>query len=100
MNPAALKANIGDVPRGGDLIVDTHDFTERALARVGWSANPLEDGSLDLETAPGPADLADGQVRWKPSTSRRKDAERSKNMFALGLLSWMYARPTEGTLNS
>ena len=47
MNPAALKANIGDLPKSTTLIVDTHDFTTRALARVGWAANPLEDGSLD-----------------------------------------------------
>src|SRR6266513_3417919 len=46
MNPAALKANLADLPGGGTIIVDTHDFTERALARVGWSGNPLEDGSL------------------------------------------------------
>src|SRR3954463_13830576 len=47
MNPAALKANLADVPKGGTLIVDTHDFTGRALARVGWASNPLEDGALD-----------------------------------------------------
>ena len=47
MNPAALKANLGDVPKGATLIVDTHDFTDRALARVGWASNPLEDGTLD-----------------------------------------------------
>src|SRR5712664_3071120 len=47
MNPAALKANIGDLPKGATLIVDTHDFTARALARVGWDSNPLEDGTLD-----------------------------------------------------
>src|SRR3954466_5671940 len=46
MNPAALKANLGDLPKGGTLIVDTHDFTTRALARVGWTSNPLEDGTL------------------------------------------------------
>src|ERR1700710_2677692 len=47
MNPAALKANIGDLPKGATLIVDTHDFTSRALARVGWSTNPIEDGALE-----------------------------------------------------
>src|SRR6195952_1791437 len=45
MNPAALKANLDDVPDGGTIIVDTRDFTERALARVGWSSNPIEDRS-------------------------------------------------------
>jgi 2-oxoglutarate ferredoxin oxidoreductase subunit alpha len=99
MNPAALKANIADIPKGATIIVDTHDFTTRALARVGWSANPLEDGSLDgftlhaLDLTQLTLDALEG------SELSRKDAGRSKNMFALGLLSWMYSRPTEGTLN-
>jgi 2-oxoglutarate ferredoxin oxidoreductase subunit alpha len=99
MNPAALKANLGDVPKGAILIVDTHDFTERALARIGWASNPLEDGTLDgfvvhsLDLTQLTLDaLADTELS-------RKDAGRSKNMFALGLLSWMYSRPTEGTIN-
>src|SRR5580692_11025185 len=46
MNPAALKANLGDVAIGGTLIIDTRDFTERALARVGWASNPIDDGTL------------------------------------------------------
>src|ERR1700710_502541 len=50
MNPAALKANIADLVAGATIIVDTRDFTERALARIGWSSNPLEDGSLDSFT--------------------------------------------------
>ena len=99
MNPAALKANIGDVPKGAALIIDTHDFTDRALARVGWSSNPLEDGSLDgftvhaLDLTQLTLDALEG------SGLSRKDAGRSKNMFALGLLCWMYSRPTEGTIN-
>ncbi|MDT4917560.1 MAG: 2-oxoglutarate/2-oxoacid ferredoxin oxidoreductase subunit alpha, partial [Pseudonocardiales bacterium] len=98
MNPAALKANLGDVPKGGTLIIDTHDFTTRALARVGWNSNPLEDGTLDgftvhaIELTQLTLDALAG------SELSRKDAGRSKNMFALGLLSWMYSRPTEGTL--
>jgi len=99
MNPAALKANIGDLRRGSTLIVDTHDFTERALARIGWASNPLEDGTLDgyvlhaVELTQLTLDaLADTGLS-------RKDAGRSKNMFALGLLSWMYSRPTENTIN-
>ncbi|MDT4978791.1 MAG: 2-oxoglutarate/2-oxoacid ferredoxin oxidoreductase subunit alpha, partial [Pseudonocardiales bacterium] len=99
MNPAALKANIGDLPKGATLIVDTHDFTERALARIGWASNPLEDGTFEgfvvhaVELTKLTLDaLADTALS-------RKDAGRSKNMFALGLLSWMYSRPTENTLN-
>ncbi len=99
MNPAALKANLADLPGGGTIIVDTHDFTERALARVGWKSNPLEDGTLDRFTVHA-VDLTQLTLDSLAAMSElsRKDAGRSKNMFALGLLSWMYSRPTEGTL--
>jgi 2-oxoglutarate/2-oxoacid ferredoxin oxidoreductase subunit alpha len=98
MNPAALKANLGDLPKGGTIIVDTHDFTDRALARIGWTSNPLEDGTLDSFTIHA-FDLTQLTLDALAGTSlSRKDAGRSKNMFALGLLSWMYSRPVEGTL--
>jgi 2-oxoglutarate ferredoxin oxidoreductase subunit alpha len=98
MNPAALKANLGDVPKGATVIVDTHDFTTRALARVGWNNNPLEDGTLEGFTVHA-IDLTQLTLdALAGSELSRKDAGRSKNMFALGLLSWMYSRPTEGTL--
>ena len=98
MNPAALKANLVDLPKGGTIIVDTHDFTDRALARIGWSSNPLEDGTLDSFTVHA-VDLTQLTLDALAGTSlSRKDAGRSKNMFALGLLSWMYSRPVEGTL--
>jgi len=98
MNPAALKANLSDLPGGGTIIVDTHDFTERVLARVGWKSNPLEDGTLDRFTVHA-VDLTQLTLDALADTElSRKDAGRSKNMFALGLLSWMYSRPTEGTL--
>lgn len=98
MNPAALKANLSDVPRGADIIANTDEFTKRNLGKVGYAASPLEDGSL-----------AAYQVHAIPITSvtvkalesfdiSRKDAERAKNMFALGLLSWLYNRPVEGTM--
>jgi 2-oxoglutarate ferredoxin oxidoreductase subunit alpha len=98
MNPAALKANLGDLPDGATLIVDTHDFTSRALARVGWDGNPLDDGTLDKFQVHA-LDLTQMTLDALAKTElSRKDAGRSKNMFALGLLSWMYSRPTEGTL--
>ena len=98
MNPAALKANLGDVPKGAALIIDTHDFTTRALARIGWATNPLEDGTLD-EFNVHALDLTDLTLEaLKDLDLSRKDAGRSKNMFALGLLSWMYSRPTEATI--
>ncbi|MEO8888904.1 MAG: 2-oxoacid:acceptor oxidoreductase subunit alpha [Jatrophihabitantaceae bacterium] len=98
MNPAALKANLSDVPKGASLIIDTHDFTTRALARIGWASNPLEDGTLD-GFAVHALDLTAMTLEALAGTElSRKDAGRSKNMFALGLLCWMYSRPTQGTL--
>ncbi|WP_431975203.1 2-oxoacid:acceptor oxidoreductase subunit alpha [Micromonospora haikouensis] len=98
MNPAALKANLADLPRGADIIVNTDEFTKRNLAKVGYQASPLDDDSLDgyvvhpvALTSMTVRALADQQVS-------KKDAERAKNMFALGLLSWMYSRPYESTL--
>ncbi|MCM2421005.1 2-oxoacid:acceptor oxidoreductase subunit alpha [Streptomyces sp. RKAG293] len=97
MNPAALKANIADLPRGAEIIVNTDEFTKRAMAKVGYAASPLEDGSLEAY-AIHPVPLTSLTVEaLKDSGLARKDAERAKNMFALGLLSWMYHRPTEGT---
>jgi 2-oxoglutarate/2-oxoacid ferredoxin oxidoreductase subunit alpha len=98
MNPAALKANLADLTAGATIVVDTHDFTARALAKVGWQANPLEDGSLDRYTVHA-LDLTQLTMDSLADTAlSRKDASRSKNMFALGLLSWMYSRPTESTV--
>jgi 2-oxoglutarate ferredoxin oxidoreductase subunit alpha len=97
MNPAALKANIADLPRGAELIVNTDEFTKRAMAKVGYAASPLEDGSLEAYSV-HPVPLTSMTLEaLKDSGLARKDAERAKNMFALGLLSWMYHRPTEGT---
>ncbi|GAA1505766.1 2-oxoacid:acceptor oxidoreductase subunit alpha [Sphaerisporangium rubeum] len=98
MNPAALKANLGDLPRGADVIVNTDEFTKRNLQKVGYAASPVDDGSL-----------SEWRVHAVPLTSltvkalegfeiSKKDAERAKNMFALGLLSWLYHRPTEATV--
>ncbi|MEU9479112.1 2-oxoacid:acceptor oxidoreductase subunit alpha [Streptomyces sp. NPDC048191] len=97
MNPAALKANIGDLPRGAEIIVNTDEFTKRALQKVGYGASPLDDGSLDgYNLHPVPLTTLTVEA-LKEFDLSRKEAERSKNMFALGLLSWMYHRPTEGT---
>jgi len=98
MNPAALKANLADLPGGGLLIVDSDEFTARNLAKVGYAENPLEDGSLDgwqLVAVPLTSMTTDALT---DSGLGKKEAERSKNMFTLGLLSWMYHRPTEGTI--
>jgi len=99
MNPAALKANLKDLPRGADLIVNTDEFTKRNLAKVGYDKNPLEDGSLDQYSV-HPVPLTSLTVKSLQELDiTRKDAERAKNMFALGLLSWLYGRPSEGTLS-
>jgi 2-oxoglutarate/2-oxoacid ferredoxin oxidoreductase subunit alpha len=98
MNPAALRTNLKDLPPGGTLIVNSDAFNDRNLQKAGYSANPLEDRTLD-----------EYQVHEVPLTTltlealkdvdvTKREAERSKNMFALGLMSWLYTRPTEGTV--
>jgi 2-oxoglutarate ferredoxin oxidoreductase subunit alpha len=98
MNPAALKANLDEVPGGAEIIVNTDEFTKRNLTKVGYAANPLEDGSLDRWVVHPVAltSMTIGALADIPVS--KKDAERAKNMFALGLLSWMYSRPYESTL--
>src|ERR1700712_2138407 len=97
MNPAALKSNLKDLPHGGVLIVNTDEFTKRNLAKVGYESNPLEDDSLAPYQGPRGAMAALNPPALEPTGMSKKDAERAKNMFALGLLSWMYHRGTEGT---
>src|SRR6266540_2075816 len=98
MNPAALKVNLRDLPKGATLIVNTDAFTSRNLEKAGYAADPLGDGSL-----------TDYQVHAIPLTTltlealkdveiSKKEAERAKNMFALGLMSWLYSRPIDGTV--
>jgi 2-oxoglutarate/2-oxoacid ferredoxin oxidoreductase subunit alpha len=98
MNPAALKANIAELERGGIVIANEDGFSDHNLRKAGYAASPLDDGSLD-----------EYQVFRVPMTSMTvrategidgitaRDAARSKNLFALGLVSWMYSRPTDAT---
>nr|WP_246195547.1 2-oxoacid:acceptor oxidoreductase subunit alpha [Halopolyspora algeriensis] len=97
MNPAALKANIADLPRGGTLVINTDEFTKRNLKKVGYETSPLETYELEpyVVHEVAMAELTKGALA--ETGLSRKEAERAKNMFALGLLSWMYSRPTEGT---
>ncbi|HZU58236.1 MAG TPA: 2-oxoacid:acceptor oxidoreductase subunit alpha [Actinocrinis sp.] len=98
MNPAALKANLKDLPRGATIIVNTDEFTTRALTKVGYPANPLETGELDGYRV-HPVALTSSTVKALEGLPlSRKEAERAKNMYALGLLSWLYNRPTDRTL--
>jgi 2-oxoglutarate/2-oxoacid ferredoxin oxidoreductase subunit alpha len=99
MNPAALKTNIKDLPKGGTLILDADAFTERNLQKAGYAASPLEDGSLDeyqLHKVPLTT-LTVGALKEVVGVTPR-EAERSKNMFALGLMSWLYGRSVDTTV--
>ncbi|TML08538.1 MAG: 2-oxoglutarate ferredoxin oxidoreductase subunit alpha, partial [Actinobacteria bacterium] len=98
MNPAALKASINTLEFGGTLIVNEDTFDERNLKKAGYDANPLEDDSLKAYTVyrvPMTSITKEvcGELGVKP-----RDADRSKNFFALGLISWMYTRPVEPTV--
>jgi 2-oxoglutarate/2-oxoacid ferredoxin oxidoreductase subunit alpha len=98
MNPAALRTNLKAVEPGGTVIVDEDEFSERNLVKAGYGSNPLEDGSLEgytLHRVPMTS-LAVGAAHGIDGITNR-EAERSKNFFALGLVSWMYGRPTEVT---
>jgi 2-oxoglutarate/2-oxoacid ferredoxin oxidoreductase subunit alpha len=98
MNPAALKANIKDLPRGGDLIVNTDEFTKRNLTKVGYAGSPLDDDSLEQYNVHAVPITSMTVKALEAFDITRKDAERAKNMFALGMLSWLYDRPSDGTL--
>ncbi|WP_319450793.1 MULTISPECIES: 2-oxoacid:acceptor oxidoreductase subunit alpha [unclassified Mycobacterium] len=97
MNPAALKANVDDLPRGGLIIANADEFTKRNLAKVGYESNPLESDELSdyVVQAVAMTTLTLGAV--EPIGATKKDGQRAKNMFALGLLSWMYGRELEAS---
>jgi len=99
MNPAAMKSDLSKLESGGTVIVNTDAFEERNLAKAGYSTNPVEDGSLDGYTViPAPMTELTKEV-CKAIGVKPRDAERSKNFFALGLVSWLYSRPTEPTMH-
>jgi 2-oxoglutarate ferredoxin oxidoreductase subunit alpha len=100
MNPAALRTNIRDLPKGGTLIVDADAFSDRNLKKAGYDANPLEDDSLsEYQVHPVPlTSLTVGALKEVEGVTPR-EAERSKNMFALGLMSWLYGRSVEPTIS-
>ena len=98
MNPAALRANIGVLPKGGSLILNIDAFDERNLAKAGYDASPLSDGSLGGYTVYEVPMTSITQEVCKEAGVKPRDAERSKNFFALGLVSWLYTRPTDPTI--
>lgn len=97
MNPAALKSDLGKLESGGTVIVNTDAFEERNLAKAGYDTNPLEDGSLDGYSVISAPMTALTKEVCKDLGVKPRDAERSKNFFALGLVSWLYSRPTDPT---
>ncbi|WP_322747897.1 MULTISPECIES: 2-oxoacid:acceptor oxidoreductase subunit alpha [unclassified Frankia] len=103
MNPAALKSNLKDLPNGADLVVNTDAFTGSNLKKAGYSSDPLTDGTLDeyrVHRVPLSSMTIDAVNALESSagTVNKKEAERAKNMFALGLMSWLYQRPTNGVV--
>ena len=97
MNPAGLKANIAMMERGATIIVNVDSFDERSLTKAGYHENPLTDGSIGIFTVyEVPMTTITTEV-CKEAGVKPRDAERSKNFFALGLVSWLYSRPVEST---
>jgi 2-oxoglutarate/2-oxoacid ferredoxin oxidoreductase subunit alpha len=100
MNPAALKVNLPDLEEGGTLIINTDEFTKDNLEHAAYKSNPLEDGSLvgyrvhQLPISTLNRNALKGTVQLS-----RKEIDRSKNFFALGVLYWLYDRPLDSTLN-
>ncbi|MGB5951065.1 MAG: 2-oxoacid:acceptor oxidoreductase subunit alpha [Ornithinimicrobium sp.] len=97
MNPAALKANLADLPRGATVIANTDEFTKRNLSKVGYATSPLTDGSLDSWHVHALGLTSMTVQALAEFDLSRKEKERAKNMLALGLLSWLYSRPLDST---
>jgi 2-oxoglutarate/2-oxoacid ferredoxin oxidoreductase subunit alpha len=98
MNPAALKADLRRLEAGGTLIINTDTFDERNLTKAGYSSNPLEDESLRAFRVVEVPMTELTKKACLPLGAKPRDADRSKNFFALGLISWMFTRPIDGTL--
>src|SRR3984893_4084447 len=97
MNPAALRANVSELEPGGTVLVNSDAFEQRNLEKAGYQVSPLEDGSLgDFRVIQVPMTSITLEAT-KPLGVKPRDAERSKNFFALGLLSWIYTRPVDAT---
>ena len=98
MNPAALKADLGRLVQGGTLILNVDTFDERNLEKADFTSNPLDDGSLNGYRVIKVPMTSLTKEAAAPLGVKPRDADRSKNFFALGLVSFMYSRPTEPTL--
>ncbi len=98
MNPAALRANVADLPGGGTIVLNSDAFDERALEKAGYAADPRGDGSLEAFKVYEVPMTSLTLEACKPTGAKPREAERSKNFFALGLLSWLYHRPVDVTI--
>ncbi len=101
MNPAALKTHLGALEAGGTLIVNEDAFTANNLRKAGYGeANPLEDGTIeDYQVLQVPMTTLTTRATEDVEGLKPAEAQRTKNLFALGLISWMYGRPTEDTVS-
>jgi 2-oxoglutarate ferredoxin oxidoreductase subunit alpha len=100
MNPAALKTNVGSVEPGGTVIVNEDSFSDSNLRKAGYDANPLDDASLDgYQVFRVPMTSITMRATESIDGANSRDSQRAKNLFALGLVSWMYGRPTDVTIN-
>jgi 2-oxoglutarate ferredoxin oxidoreductase subunit alpha len=98
MNPAALKANLGELPAGGALIVNEDAFTSQNHVKVGYAANPLTDGSLkQWNLFSVPISTLNGRALEGLGLTN-KQVDLTKNFFALGLMFWLYERDVAGTV--
>ncbi len=98
MNPAALRANIGMLPKGAIVLVNVDAFDERSLKKAGYDTDPLADESLSAYKVYEVPMTSITQEVCKDAGVKPRDAERSKNFFALGLVSWLFTRPVDPTL--
>ena len=98
MNPAALKTNLRDVPKGGTVIVNTDEFTEANLKKAGYEQNPLDNGTLSDYRLVRVAITSMNARALKDSGLTGQQIDRCRNSFALGLAYWLYERPLESTL--
>jgi 2-oxoglutarate ferredoxin oxidoreductase subunit alpha len=96
MNPAALRANVNDLKRQGMLVLNSDSFTKRNLERAGYDGDPLPDLEERYRVVPIPLSTLNREAVQGLSLTQR-EADRSKNFFALGLMYWLYNRPRDST---
>jgi 2-oxoglutarate ferredoxin oxidoreductase subunit alpha len=100
MNPAALKTNLEAVETAGTVIVNEDAFTDNNLRKAGYASNPLDDDSLsDYQVFRVPMTSITVRATERIDGVTTRDAARAKNLFALGLVSWLYGRPTKVTVD-